>query len=130
MKDWPLCAQVGALHGIVVGFAFGSTGSCCRHLTGTELAWMVFAFAGLAILASLFVLVVIRRYVFGSVAPQIVVNAILVSLVVISILYAIGRNPWYALLGVLLGFILGAVVGALLCRLCVQRTASGVSSRR
>lgn len=121
MKNWPLCAQVGALHGMIIGFAFGVLQTCCQQLRANELVSMLLLFTALAVLVSLFVLVVVRKYSVGSVLWPTVLNALLVGFVVILVLWAIGPQPWGPLLGVALGFLLGLLVGALLCRVCGDR---------
>jgi hypothetical protein len=129
MTRWPICAQVGALHGILVGFGFGLIHICCQSMTAKELVGLWLIFAGLAVLVSLFVLLVLRKYAFGSVLWAVILNALLVALVVILVMNAIGPSAWSPLLGILLGFLLGLLVGAVLCRLCGDRLVPGFKGR-
>lgn len=129
MKHWPICAQIGALHGMIVGFMFAAT-NCCAPMSMQDVVWTVLLGAALSALISLFLLIVIRRYGAGSVLWQTLLNALLVSLVVVLVLYAIGPHPLIALLGLVAGFILGALIGFLLCRLCGLRAIPGTGTGR
>jgi len=128
MIKLPFCAQVGALNGLVIGFLFGTWQyqKCCGALSTSELAWMILLVAGIALLVSLFVLCVLRRYTFASVFIGTLINAVLVAVVVVLTLNAIAPSPSSILLGVVIGFLMGLIVGWLLCFLCGQRfTPSG-----
>ena len=129
MNHWPLCAQVGALHGMIIGFAFGVLQTSTTPMSPADLGWMLVLFAALAALVSLFLLAVLRRYTLRSVLWTTLANALLVAMVVIAALSAVGPHSWSPLLGVLLGLALGALTGAALCRLCDQRTPSSLTGR-
>jgi hypothetical protein len=127
MNNLSICAQVGALNGIVIGFGFGilQIETSGQPINNSDLNWVILILAGLATLVSLFVLLVLRKYTFNSVFWATLINALLVSLVVIVTLNIIGTSAFSALLGVVLGFLLGLLMGWLLCRLCGQRFIPG-----
>ena len=122
----PLCAQVGLLHGVVVGFLFGllQFNNCCVAPASSQLAWMALLLAGLAMIVSLFVLLVICRYTFGSVLFAVFVNAVIVAFAVVFVLNAIGASVASPIVGVIVGLVIGLIVGWLLCLLCDIRPFS------
>ena len=120
----PLCAQIGMLHGVIVGFMFGllQQGECCQTTTAAQLAWIALLLAGLAALTSAFILTVICRYTLGSVLFAVLVNAVLVAFAVVFILQAIGASVASVLIGIVLGTVIGLIVGWILCMLCDERS--------
>jgi hypothetical protein len=121
MNPPPLCAQIGFLHGLLVGFGFGMAQGCCGIPTTGDLVAMALILAGFAMLASLFVLVVLRSYAFASVWLAVFINAVVVAVIVVFVLAAIPPSPWGALIGAILGAVMGFIIGWLLCLLCGQR---------
>ena len=128
MNNWPICAQIGVLHGMIAGFTFGIV-HCCAPMSNQDLAWMIVLCAVAGLHVSTFILVVLRRYAFASVFWQTFVNAILVSLLTVLVLSAIGPHPLIVLLGLVAGFLLGALVGAMLCWLCGRRAVLALNTR-
>ncbi len=126
MNSLPLCARVGALHGIVVGFLFSlwrmETGFAA--LAAHEFVWGVLLLSTLAALCSLFILVVVERYLAGSVLWQTWVNALLVALFTMLLIKLMPPHKFFLLLGVWIGIVVGVLVGYLLCRLCLDRFTS------
>lgn len=120
----PLCAQIGLLHGVIVGFMFGllQQGSCCQTTTTAELVWIALLLAGLAAAISLFVLIVICRYTLGSVLFAALVNAVIVAIAVVFVLQAIGASVASVLIGIVLGAVIGLILGWILCLLCDERS--------
>lgn len=131
MNNLPICAQIGALSGILIGLGFGllQIETCCQKLNVSDLSWAILILAGLATLVALFVLIVLRKYTFSSVFWPTLINTLLVSLVVVIILNAIGSSAFSALLGVILGWLLGALIGWFLCRFCDRRFVPGFVTR-
>jgi hypothetical protein len=128
--QFPLCAQVGMLHGLVAGFMYGllQQGNCCAMSTAAQLAYVAVLLSGLALLTSLFVLCVICRYTFASVWLGALINAVIVAFVVVFALQAIGASVASPIIGILLGIVIGLIIGWILCRLCDVRpflTAAG-----
>jgi len=123
MSSPPLCVQIGILHGLIVGFLFGlwQFQGCCTAVSWSDLAWMMVLLVIIAMVLSLFVLCILRRYLLASVFGPVFVNAVLVTVAVVLVLRAIGPSPASILLGLIVGLVLGLLVGWLLCRLCDQR---------
>ena len=123
MNALPLCAKSGVLHGMLAGFFF----SLWRLATGFpvlaphEFAWAVLLIALLAIIISLFILVVVERYSPAAVLWPDVVNALLVTLITALIIRPLAMHAFFLLLGLWIGIIVGLLIGLLLCRWCLQR---------
>jgi hypothetical protein len=119
----PLCALIGWLNGVVVGFFFGAfqVQGCCTALTTAQIMWIALVLAGLAMLASLFVLCVLRGFTFTSVLLPVFINAVIVAVAVVFVLRAIGMSEWSILVGVVIGAVIGLLIGWLLCFLCDRR---------
>jgi hypothetical protein len=123
MNRLPICARVGVLHGVIVGFLF----SLWRMATGFaglaahEFVWGVLLLSALALLCSLFVLVVVVRYLAVSVFWPAAVNAILVALLTALVINVMPPHRFFLLLGVWIGTAVGLLVGLVLCRLCLDR---------
>jgi hypothetical protein len=122
----PLCAQVGMLNGVVVGFLYGllQFNNCCQAPPSSQLAWIALLLAGQAMIVSLFVLLVICRYTLGSVLFAVFVNAVIVAFAVVFVLNAIGASVASPIVGVIVGLVIGLIVGWMLCLLCDVRPFS------
>lgn len=122
----PLCAQVGMLHGVVVGFLYGllQFSNCCQASPSSQLAWVALLLAGVALIVSLFVLMVVCRYTLGSILFALFVNAVIVAFAVVFVLQAIGASVVSAILGVIVGLVIGLIIGWILCLLCDLRPFS------
>jgi hypothetical protein len=127
MNAPPLCAQIGWLHGLLVGFLVGAAQlqGCCKMLTATDLMWMALVCAAFVMLVSLFLLCVMCRYAFGSVLFGVFVNAVVVSIIVVFALHNIGPGAFSLIIGVIVGAVLGLIVGWLLCLLCERALKAG-----
>lgn len=123
MNQLPLCARVGVLHGLIVGFFFSlwRMQTSFAAMAAHELAWGILLLAALALLCSLFVLIIVERYLIGSVFWPTVVNAILVALATVLVIRPIPQHNFFLLLGLWIGIVIGLLVGLLLCRLCLDR---------
>lgn len=123
MNSLPLCARVGVLHGIIVGFLFSlwriETGFTA--LAAHEFVWGLLLLSALAALCSLFILVVVERYLASAVLWQTGVNALLVALFTMLLINLMPPHQFFLLLGVWIGIVVGVLVGYLLCRLCLDR---------
>ena len=119
----PLCALIGWLNGVVVGFFFGAfqLQGCCSAFSTAQIMWIALVLAGLAMLASLFVLCVLRKFTFGSVLLPVFLNSVIVAVVVVVALRAIGMSEWSIVVGVVVGAVIGFLIGWLLCFLCDRR---------
>lgn len=115
-----LCAQIGMLNGVLTGFLFGllQQGGCCQVITTAQLASTALLLAALAFLVSVFVLCVISRFTFASVAFATLINAVLVAFAVVFVLNAIGASMASPIIGVFIGLVVGLLVGWILCLLC------------
>ena len=118
----PLCAQIGLLHGLVVGFLFGllQFSNCCQASPTSQLAWMALVFAAVAMALSLFLLGVIARYTLVSVFFAVFINAVLVAFAVVFLLQAIGASMASIMIGIIVGMVVGFIIGWLLCWLCAS----------
>jgi hypothetical protein len=123
MNTLPLCARVGVLHGLITGFLFGvyRLESGFPPLPPDVIAWTVLLLALFGVLVSLFILVVVQRYVLSAVMWQTLVNALLVSLLIVLVVGRIPATAFFLLLSFWIGIIIGLLVGLLLCRLCLER---------
>lgn len=123
MNRLPFCAQVGALIGVVAGFLFGTWQfqECCGPPTPADLASAILMIAAVALLTALFVLCVLRGYTLASVFVGALVNAALVTTVVVLVLNAIAPSSASIILGVIIGLLIGIIVGWVLCFLCGDR---------
>jgi hypothetical protein len=127
MNAPPLCAQIGWLHGLLVGFLVGALQleGCCQMVTNSHLMWMALIFAAFAMLVSLFLLCIMRRYTLGSVLLGVFVNAVMVSIIVVFALHNLVPSLFSLIIGVIVGAILGLIVGWLLCLLCARSLKAG-----
>ena len=127
MNRLPLCARVGVLHGLLVGFFFSlwRMETAFAPLAAHEFAWGVLLLAALALICSLFILVVVERYLAGAVFWPAVVNAILVTLLTMLLINVMPPHRFFLLLGLWVGIVIGLFVGLLLCRLCLDRYVTG-----
>jgi hypothetical protein len=131
MNRLPLCARIGVLHGLIVGFFFSlwRMGTAFAALAAQEFAWGVLLLSILALLCSLFILVIVERYLAGAVFWPATVNAILVTLLTMLAINAMPPHQFFLLLGLWIGIVVGLLVGLALCRLCLNRlitTTEGV----
>ena len=123
MNRLPLCARVGVLHGIIAGFIFSlwRMEAAFAGLATHEFAWGVLLLSLLALLCSLFILVVVERYLVRAVFLPAAVNALLVALLAALVIYQMPPHRFFLLLGVWIGIVVGVAVGVVLCRLCLDR---------
>ena len=123
MNRLPLCARIGILHGLIVGFFFAlwriETGFA--PLAVDEFFWGWLLVSLVALLCSLFILIVVERYLVGGVLWPVLVNAILVGFLTALVINFLPAHRFFLLAGVWIGILIGLVVGLLLCRLCFDR---------
>jgi hypothetical protein len=118
------------LNGVLTGFLFGllQQGGCCTVVTTAQLASTALSLAAMAFLVSVFVLCVVCRFTFASVAFAALINAVLVAFAVVFVLNAIGAGMASPIVGVFVGLVVGLLVGWILCLLCDMKpyaTAGG-----
>lgn len=123
MNALPLCARVGVLHGMITGFLFGlyRLESGFAPLPPGAIAWTVLLLSLFGALVSLFILVAVQRYVLSAVMWQTLVNALLVSLLIVFVVGRIPATALFLLLSFWIGVVIGLLVGLLLCRICLER---------
>lgn len=123
MNRLPLCARIGVLHGLIIGFLFSLMRIQAGFvaLAAHEIIWSVLVFSTLALLCSLFILIVVERYLGGAVFWPAAINAILVGLLTILVINLLLPNRFFVLLGIWIGMVIGLFVGFVLCRLCLDR---------
>lgn len=123
MNRLPLCARIGVLHGMIVGFFFSlwRIEVAFAALAAHEFAWGVLLLSALAVLCSFFILVVVERYLASAVFWPAAVNAILVALLTMLVVNVMPPHQFFLLLGLWVGIVVGLLVGFVLCRLCFDR---------
>jgi hypothetical protein len=85
----------------------------------------VLLLSALALICSLFILVIVERYLAGAVFWPAAVNAILVTLLTTLVINAMPPHQFFLLLGLWIGIVIGLLVGLVLCRLCLDRYVTG-----
>lgn len=123
MNKLPLCARIGVLHGIIAGFLFSlwRMETAFAPFAANEIAWGVMLLTLLAILCSLFILVIVERYLAAAVFWPALLNAIIVTLLTVFVIKAMPPHQFFLLLGLWIGIVVGLLVGFALCRLCLDR---------
>jgi hypothetical protein len=126
MNRLPLCARIGVLHGIIVGFFFSlwRMETAFAALAADDFVWGVLLLSILALVCSLFILIVVERYLAGAVFWAAAVNAILVALLTMFVINLMPQHRFFLLLGFWIGILNGLFVGLLLCRLCLDRVTT------
>lgn len=114
-----LCGTSGLLSGLLAGFILMLESGAHEDgdptlLEGLAVAGMLTLFAWLVLM---FVLTILARLTFASVALPAFVNALLVVFITVAIALGLDVAKW----AVLIGAVVGALVGALLCRLDAAR---------
>jgi hypothetical protein len=128
MNNLPLCARIGVLHGLIVGFFFSlwRMETAFQVFAADEFAWGVLLLSTFALLCSLFVLIIVERYLGSAVFWPAVVNVILVAIVTTLLINLMPPHRFFLLLGVWIGILVGLVIGFALCRLCLDRLTQGI----
>jgi hypothetical protein len=123
MTALPLCAKVGVLHGLIIGFLFAvwRLSGGFPGLALQELIWAMILLALIAIGCSLFILIVVERYRLSSVVWATLVNGLLVSALTLLILVRLTPHQYFLLLCLWLSALIGLFIGWLLCRICIDR---------
>lgn len=123
MNRLPLCARIGILHGLIVGFCFSlwrlQTGFA--PLAAHQFTWGVLLLAMVSLHCSLFILVIVERYLVGAIFWPALINSLFVTLVTMLVINVFAPHRFFLLLGLWIGILIGLLVGLLLCRLCLDR---------
>jgi hypothetical protein len=123
MNNLPLCARIGILHGILIGFFFSlwRVETNFAPLATHEFLWAALLLLLLALVCSMFILVIVERYLAGAVFWSATVNAILVTLLTMAVTSLIPPHQFFILSGIWIGIVVGLLIGLVLCRLCLDR---------
>lgn len=110
-----LCGKTGVLAGLLAGFILmlDSFGHGERNVDLGEGVVVFGLLASFAYVVLLFLLTVLERFTFASVALPALINVLLVVGVTVAIVFGFDIRDW----AMLVGAVVGALVGSLLCQL-------------